>query len=190
MNLSLVWCTYRPLGKVHHGRVIYPYIFDTGLSRFCLMLVTLPCCVKFYRPSKLQNVHHRFWLLKVPSLHIEGSGVRPPPFLFYPHPFYKKGFFYILLQTAHQQGLGGPNPPLIASFQPNYGSWQRADKGTGDEGKRPKGRKRVKISKQLMENMKEAETMEKTHEIVSVDISTPTRAIACLRNKHPTASKL
>ena len=29
--------------------------------------------------------------LKVPSLHIGGSGVRPTPFLFYPHPFDKKG---------------------------------------------------------------------------------------------------
>ena len=87
------------------------------------------------------------------------------------------------LQTAHQQGVGGPTPPLISAFKPNPGASHRADKGTSDGEKRPKGRKRVKISKQLRVNMKEAESMEKTHEIVSVDVSTPTHATVCLRNR-------
>ena len=37
-----------------------------------------PLQSKFMQATKMTNI-----------IYIVGSGVRPPPFLFYPHPFYK-----------------------------------------------------------------------------------------------------
>ena len=64
---------------------------------YCLLATCLFVSVKLHSQNWLIRIylkeisHQWHWhaVKETISIYIVGSGVRPPPFLFYPHPFYK-----------------------------------------------------------------------------------------------------